>query len=1837
MPTVVLGADQTGDGKQDLNITGNLAQGTINGAIYADADSLGSGTGSYNTFLAIQDNNDPNAYEQGFNSDDSGSLDPTNTEMDAAKSHTVKLGDLVVTSVNGVLYYEFRVDLNESNSDPTIAQISLDTFKIYTSTDATIESSTTLFTQNLAYDMDAGNDVSVLMTDGQSSGSGTDDYSVLVPVSNFAGLDPATTYVYLFIQMGAADGSPPDTWGVNATFEEWNIENGVTLTGVKFNDANGNGVRDNGEAGVGGVTIFIDSNHNGTLDAGERSTVTAADGSYSFYGVKLGDTYWIDEVIPAGQQQSTGDHEEITIASNAKAGTTFVVDPIGNFTPNPALNVTKVVSSITGGVGGKANSAGDVINYTIDVQNTGNIALHNITVTDPNATTLTAVLSGGFNTGDLDHDNVLDVGETWHYTATHTVTQAELDGKGIDIAGAIDGDGDDDNRVTADSTETPPDTADASAPLDYSPALNVTKAVSSITGGQGTNGLNGADSAGDVIHYDISVQNTGNITLTNITVTDVNADAGSITYQSGDTDSDGKLDVGETWLYTATHTVTQAELDGQGIDNTGAVDGDGDVDNTVHADSAETPEDTADANAPLIYAPSFNIVKDVDFVDNVENDGKVHHAGDVIHYAISVDNTGNISLTGVSVTDPYADAGSIQYVSGDTDLDGKLDVNETWHYVATHTVTQPEIDSNGGGNGSLENTATAHSNETPDDSDDAEVPLAFAPNINIIKDVSSITGGQGTDGLDGADDAGDVINYSITVQNTGNVSLTNVVVTDPNADPGSIQAVDVDSDGFNDGDTNKDGILQTTEEWHYTAQHTVTQDELDTKGGGDFDIDNTATADSTETGPDTDTAEAPLIYAPGLNVTKEVTSIDGGQGTDGLDGADSDGDVINYEIHVINTGNITLTNITVTDPNADAGSITYQSGDSDSDGKLDVGETWIYTATHTVTQDELDHQGIDNTGAFDGDGDDDNTVTADSNETPEDTADASAPLVYNPHITIDKTASVDGDCADTVGELVNYSISVTNDGNITLENVVVTDPVADAGSIEGVDADSDGFNDGDTNANGKLDVGETWAYTAYHTVTQADIDAGGNYDSDLDGHNDSIRNVATVNADVVASDNTVTDDDDATVEVCQNPHITIEKSASVDGDCADTVGELVNYTLDVTNDGNVSLTSLLLSDTVADAGSITAVDLDSDGFNDGDTNQDGVLSVGETWQYTAFHTVTQADIDAGGNYDSDSDGTNDSIRNVATADATVVGTDDHVTDDDDAVVEVCQNPHITVDKTATPTGDCADTAGELVNYSISVTNDGNVTLDTVVVTDPMADAGSIQAVDLDSDGINDGDTNGDGKLDVGETWQYTAYHTVTQAEIDAGGNYDSSAPPDGINDSLRNVATATAEVVGTDTQVTDDDDAVVEVCQNPSVDITKYVDVGFGWDDANTGPGPQNVNVGADVDFKLTIENTGNVTLTDVDITDTNLTNGSPGTPHLLVDNGALTQFALDHGASLSGDTDSDGDLDVGETWTILYNQPFDPGEHLNTADVTDAQGATDEDSAYYFSLVNLGPCPRTPGFWQNMKNGGLFWDGITGNEKHAGEHDFPDGELLYAVDSNHDGVINSSDKAGLLIGDWNKNGLTDAGEDTLFVNYADARSLINASNKQLNSLSGDGKFMLGRDMVAAWLNYEMGAGFGDASDPASPTSYLQDAINYMQIYGGKTAGGLNETFDEFVLAGPIKTSSPLWKQVQNGVLHSGSQLHGALDYYNNTGQTSPGGTLYANCGDAFDQALAIYESAHQSATIGMASLTTTKVAPTMTTTTMSTSTVSQMSIATTDFGDSFHLGSNALHTYDLI
>ena len=72
---------------------------------------------------------------------------------------------------------------------------------------------------------------------------------------------------------------------------------------MKFHDTNGNHVRDLEESGVGGTTIFIDSNRNDALDADEVSTVTLSDGSYSFTGLTPG-AYVVREVLETGFSHS---------------------------------------------------------------------------------------------------------------------------------------------------------------------------------------------------------------------------------------------------------------------------------------------------------------------------------------------------------------------------------------------------------------------------------------------------------------------------------------------------------------------------------------------------------------------------------------------------------------------------------------------------------------------------------------------------------------------------------------------------------------------------------------------------------------------------------------------------------------------------------------------------------------------------------------------------------------------------------------------------------------------------------------------------------------------------------------------------------------------------------------------------------------------------------------------------------------------------------------------------------------------------------------------------------------------------------------------------------------------------------------------------------------------------------------------------------------------------------------------------------------------------------------------------------------------------------------------
>jgi protocatechuate 3,4-dioxygenase beta subunit len=86
----------------------------------------------------------------------------------------------------------------------------------------------------------------------------------------------------------------------------------ASVHGLKWLDENGDGVRDAGEPGLAGVTIYVDLNDNGVLDEGEPNTVSMPDdlatdldetGMYWLEDLESG-TLTIREVVPDGFVQT---------------------------------------------------------------------------------------------------------------------------------------------------------------------------------------------------------------------------------------------------------------------------------------------------------------------------------------------------------------------------------------------------------------------------------------------------------------------------------------------------------------------------------------------------------------------------------------------------------------------------------------------------------------------------------------------------------------------------------------------------------------------------------------------------------------------------------------------------------------------------------------------------------------------------------------------------------------------------------------------------------------------------------------------------------------------------------------------------------------------------------------------------------------------------------------------------------------------------------------------------------------------------------------------------------------------------------------------------------------------------------------------------------------------------------------------------------------------------------------------------------------------------------------------------------------------------------------------
>ena len=171
------------------------------------------------------------------------------------------------------------------------------------------------------------------------------DTLVYALTQNPAGMsiDPATGLIQWAVTSNDLGASPvtvtaTDSAG-NTTSQIFTLEivdqETATISGVVFEDANGDFVRQATENGIGGQTVYLDANRNGQLDAGEVSQLTSADGAFAFTGLLAG-SYVV------GQVQQTG--FDVTAPTSA-LGAAASIDVLAGQTGQ--LDFANVINGIT--------------------------------------------------------------------------------------------------------------------------------------------------------------------------------------------------------------------------------------------------------------------------------------------------------------------------------------------------------------------------------------------------------------------------------------------------------------------------------------------------------------------------------------------------------------------------------------------------------------------------------------------------------------------------------------------------------------------------------------------------------------------------------------------------------------------------------------------------------------------------------------------------------------------------------------------------------------------------------------------------------------------------------------------------------------------------------------------------------------------------------------------------------------------------------------------------------------------------------------------------------------------------------------------------------------------------------------------------------------------------------------------------------------------------------------------------------------------------------------------------------------------------------------------------
>ena len=671
---------------------------------------------------------------------------------------------------------------------------------------------------------------------------------------------------------------------------------------------------------------------------------------------------------------------------------------------NGHLTVEKTTTSSP--ANGESYALDETITYQITVKNDGNLTIKDIEVADE--------LTG--NTGDKAWKiEELAPGAEETFTASYTVTEKDI------LAGSVV------NEATAKGTSPDPENPDV--PVDpgkkedpTDPAktsLQVVKTTISEPANGETYAL------GETIEYRITVTNTGNLTVKDVKVLD------ELTGNIGDQALvvEEPLAPGKKAEFNVSYTVTEKDILAGSVVNEATATG-----TSTNPDDPEVPvipgktEDPTDpANGHLVITKST--------ISEPAN-GKAYALGETITYKIIVKNDGNLTIKGIEVTDELTGNIGDKAWKIEELAPGKLE-----EFTASYTVTEKDILA-----GSVVNEATAKG--TSPDPENPDVPVDPGKkedptdpangHLSITKTTTSTPANGSAYAL------GETITYQITVKNDGNLTIKDIEVTDELTGNIGDKAWKIDS-------------LSPDESKVFTAEYKVTEADI-LKG----EVHNEATAKGKNPDPekpevpvDPGTKDEPTVKAePSLFVDKEANQKAGGYAL---------GEEISYTIRVLNNGNVTISNITVTDE---------MTGLNETIPTLAVGEEKTFTTTHKVTEADILKGKILNVATAKGTDPKGNPVEKD------DTKEIDTEP-KNAHVTLEKeTTSTPADGkAYVIGEKITYQITVTNDGNLTAANLVVTDELTGNSGENAWKIES-------------LAPGESKVFTAEYTVTEADAQAG---------------------------------------------------------------------------------------------------------------------------------------------------------------------------------------------------------------------------------------------------------------------------------------------------------------------------------------------------------------------------------------------------------------------------------------------------------------------------------------------------------------------------------------------------------------------------------------------------------------------------------------------------------------------------------------------------------------------------------------------------------------------------